>query len=380
MSVRSERHPRTPYYIGSWNELRDGSDDPANERVGRSEIRASRLDLAMASPPVSPTHLTGSISSMTEQSVVADGRATFGRSGSSLYQAISRPDSPHSPTSSVMDVVDAIEGAVNGFPSTMLLLDAPCIGQIRTHLRQCPAISETHSPHLSPFPTPAERRFHRSPLRGSRSHRDLRQPSVDHLQARPLTPVSRTFPPLGKLDTTVGGSPPTKRLSSPLRSPTSLSLESRTSSADCAIKPCPAPHNLQALRTIFPKTSDFMRSALYAHILAYIFLTSLSHPASAQHQSQSASFSLFTTTTSIPSKAASTLGIPTGTKMPLTKANVHINGLEEQVVTCIRKLVGGMEGKVGWSMEGDARGRFLDRVFLRALVEVVKGCEIRVSN
>ncbi|RDW61304.1 hypothetical protein BP5796_11196 [Coleophoma crateriformis] len=381
MSVRNERRPRTTRYIAAWNEWHEDSDDSLDERVGRSEIPRDRLDLAMASPPVSPTQSIRSSASIVEQSNVADGRATFGRSGTSLYQAVNRPDSPHSPTSSVMNIVDAIEGAVNGFPSTMLLLDAPCLGQIRTHLRQCPAVSETHSPHLSPFPTPAERRFHRSPLRGSRSHRKLRQPSLDRLQTRPLTPVSRTFPPLDRIDTSVGGSPPIKRLSSPLRSPTFLSLESRTSSSETGTtKSSPAPHNLQPLRTIFPKTSDFMRSALYAHILAYIFLTSLSHPASAQQQSQNPSVPIYTSTISIPSKAASTLGIPTGTKLSLINTNIHIQKLEEQVVTCIRKLVGGMEGKVGWSMEGDARGRFLDRVFLRALVEVVKGCEMRVFN
>ncbi|TAQ88674.1 hypothetical protein B7494_g2999 [Chlorociboria aeruginascens] len=132
--------------------------------------------------------------------------------------------------------------------------------------------------------------------------------------------------------------------------------------------------NLRPLRRIFPHTSDFLRSALYAHIIGYSYTTSLAnfspHPSSLLHASSSSP------NINIPFKAADTFGIPSGaviTPAPRTPdedfVTIRIRHLEERLRGCIARLVTAMKGS-GASRYED---KGIDVRFLRSLVEVVKG-------
>ncbi|KAL3419951.1 hypothetical protein PVAG01_08450 [Phlyctema vagabunda] len=371
MVVRGDRGPMPPQQSAQLSDDDDLSPRyPSSERMGRSPAPRRQPDLAMASPPISPEF---SPTSATTSSTTSrpEPLPELKRPISFLSHRV-RSKSPQTASSTIFDVVEALNRSVSGFPSTMLLLDAPCIALIRKHIRQFPSDIDPASPLLSPFPTPAERRYNRSPLRHNNRTRE-RKAVLSYVPARPRSPSNHRLP---RLDTNMNFI--STNFASPLPSPVDSSeyrpSTSSTLSSNATSK-TPS-HNLQPLRTIFPKTSDFMRSALYAYILAYIFINSLSQPTSPHHlQLSSASIR-----SKVPSKAASTLGIPTGTPLPNAAADgfsTLVSKIEDGVSACIRKLVGGMEGRVGWSVEQGDGGRFLDRVFLRALVEVVKGCELR---
>jgi hypothetical protein len=139
------------------------------------------------------------------------------------------------------------------------------------------------------------------------------------------------------------------------------------------------PLDLTPIARIFPETSSFMRSALYAHIIAYIFITSLT-PAtvsSSRAASKRDSFHTFhSRTRSIPTKAAELLGM---TERERLNADVQIPSatktLEDQLVFFISLLVTEMERSFDVDTAKGSGQKRISMTMLLTLVELVRGIE-----
>jgi hypothetical protein len=312
----------------------------------------ARPDLARTSPPESPV--------VDFQAPVDTHRITSFRTYPEAHSQLSLPR----PADTLAALIHALEDNTWTFPTTMLLPDAPCLSTIRAYLHPS---HKTFSPPTSPRyhngvdwrPEPPER----NPLRPMASLSTLSTfQTAPHLQ--PLPPPFNIFGP--------------QALPSPHFSLT------------------PANNTLLA---IFPSSSSFLRAALYAHILTYTFLSSLSslsHPSlppiSPPFTHSGASIPT-TSSYALPSKVVSVLGAPPlaakPTRVDILHGNVvfsqagveliRIEALAERVKQCIGWLVCEMEGRPGGSRTGNGNvhraGEVMDGLVLRSLVEVVKGCE-----
>jgi hypothetical protein len=153
--------------------------------------------------------------------------------------------------------------------------------------------------------------------------------------------------------------------------------------------PLPAEPNLQPFSAIFPSTTSYLRSALYAHILAYIFVTSLPeyYAIPQTHTPPPSPIKLryySTTSQSIPQKAADRLGIPVpATPRKIDVADDAINLRQSRMGSGVVMLAEKLRSNIGWLIakmsddrneKEEGAGR-VDASFLRALEEVVKGCE-----
>ena len=143
--------------------------------------------------------------------------------------------------------------------------------------------------------------------------------------------------------------------------------------------------DLSPLQRILPHSTPDLRFSLYAALVTHKFLLCLnststrsSDPRSPQQTLHSidASMNSVCEYQEIPSKAASRLGLPQGSKLPLERRpesmkvhGVDVENLREKVMRSIRSLLRKMEGGGGvHSSIGNGR---MEEVLIRALVELV---------
>lgn len=334
--------------LGAWESPTQRSKTSAQRTFSFPPIPPLPIDPATNSPPDSPQEYT-------TKGLIPD---TPPRT-SQIQRNIEFPDSPPrsvTPSDLLDDIISALKESTSGFPSTMLLPDTPCIAAIRSVLQQAYCLK----PSSMNFPSPP------SACGTSMSWHSDEVDSVCQQNS-----AATSLPP--RSSDAISDANNTSFLDFQLDSPPAEEDE------PCWEFPFPSTKlDLGPFRNIFPHTSDFMRSALYAHVLAYHFITT--HDTS---QSSHSSFDVpFYTTNSQgpPSKAASTLGLASSAKLARI-INMDSSGLmirpmdlEGSLLSCISQLMGGMEGRVS---KHNKEATAVDRAFVRALVEVVKGCEER---
>ncbi|KAK6603670.1 hypothetical protein H4I96_06438 [Botrytis cinerea] len=298
------------------------SDSSALRRLtSRSPIETSPMeDLAMSSPPTSPDEPEAHKFSNFSQRKIS-------RSPADLSPTPASPDT-------ILDIVAAIEECTSNFPTKMLLADTPCISSIRSHLKATSTVSFKSFQRSKQPPAPP-----------APSTTTLKPPHHKGLNRRNRPQTICLSPTETKsFNFSIPTTPPVTPPFSPDFTFSSLAPDT-TSAGPSPILPTfayqLAAANLQPLHAIFPVSSDFLRSALYAHILAYIFLQSLpsstppsstpltrtptiKHSHSASHSLRKSSFhnTTFSSYTynntslvGIPAKAASTLGLSSSTSI-----------------------------------------------------------------
>ncbi|TGO33411.1 hypothetical protein BHYA_0247g00010 [Botrytis hyacinthi] len=361
------------------------SDSSALRRLtSRSPIETCPMDdLAMSSPPTSPDEPeSNKFSNFSKRKI--------SRSPADLSPTPASPDT-------ILDIVAAIEECTSNFPTKMLLADTPCISSIRSHLKATSTAS-FKSFQRSKQPPPAPSTTTLTPPHQKGLNRRNRPQTIC------LSPTeTKSF------NFSIPTTPPVTPPFSPDFSFSSLAPSNTPSTTNAGPSPILptfayqlAAANLQPLHAIFPVSSDFLRSALYAHILAYIFLqslpssstppsstplartTTIKHSHSASHSLRKSSFhnTTFSSYTynntslvGIPAKAASTLGLSASTSI---RRNGNLGGavaqnkkIEFNLKNCIGKLLKGMQG----SVDVDGNAKEVEGWVLRSLVEVVRGCE-----
>lgn len=143
--------------------------------------------------------------------------------------------------------------------------------------------------------------------------------------------------------------------------------------------------DLSALRTIFPGSDDWWRSVLYAHVLAYTYVS--------QKQSDTTTVSGTNRPPSRPPKATKTLGLSLAASLPLatdTAASERDTRESFEVIltalaSCISRIIAVMKGAedynltrsriVGHNAYGRRREE-MDWPFVRALAEMIKIAEL----
>lgn len=279
------------------------------------------------------------------------------------------------------------------FPSTMMLPDASCVSLIRTHINNQQPIQSrtgTHSPSDSsprsssqPLSDISLTRRKTTSFLGHRY-----KPSVSMKQSA----CSSVIPDLPTSPFGITNFP--KPLTPSQKSPSTTSQP-----------------NLQPLRNIFPTSSQPYIAALYAHLVAHNFLSSLisstnqrflstnSHyPPTSSDPFDSAGMPFFTTSSyTLPSKAAAVLGAPPMAARPqianptcdafiLRTSEGGIGRVEElrdSVRGCVAWLICGM-GASGSDGDGHGYGERwqemrVDDILLRALGEIVGKSEMNCT-
>jgi hypothetical protein len=120
--------------------------------------------------------------------------------------------------------------------------------------------------------------------------------------------------------------------------------------------------DLSALRRIFPDTSDFMRDALYAHLVAFNYIVKLREEGSLSLEQR------------IPSKAARILNINQDAEGGAgydEDAIAELQMIERGLGGVVTKLIDGMAGRSS-NLDG---GEGINQAFVAALAEVVRKCE-----
>ncbi|KAB8298559.1 hypothetical protein EYC80_000738 [Monilinia laxa] len=211
--------------------------------------RSSINDLAMSSPPTSPEEPTSN---------------NFSNNQQGLLSPIDLSPTPASPDT-ILDIVAAIEDCTSNFPTKMLLADTPCISSIRSHLKVTLRISAAQKSPQKLASTTLPRTFNKNrPKYLSRRHRAQNiclSPTSDSQSFISQIPATPPSTPPSSVDFSISSAPSTTTQTKSSILPT---FASQLAAA-----------NLQPLHTIFPISSDFLRSALYGHILSYIFILSL---------------------------------------------------------------------------------------------------------
>ncbi|KAE8443689.1 hypothetical protein EG329_001461 [Mollisiaceae sp. DMI_Dod_QoI] len=324
----------------------------------------NRLDPTMPSPPLSP-HGSPTVlaSAMTGSSTKADALHLYPLDYDEQWPL---PPSNSSPPL-LADIIGSLEALTIGFPSSILLPDSPCISVIRSQnmypcsppaMDQCTTSSATlKSPFGHEFPRPPSY-----------------QPAGD--------PKTTNFPPHQKdfsSSTTNSLLPPYHHVQT--MQPSSLPI---SAAPTCLYLP-----DLSSLQRIFPQTSDFMRSALYAHIVAHIFVTSLSPPMKKLQPSCLSGRRRDTphwTSSPLSLKAASVLGIPHQDSDPTGDSaekqlqfKVRIQALQQTLRKCIYYLISVMDSTLGiedtTELDDSGPGFSNGKLFIRTLEEVVRNCE-----
>jgi hypothetical protein len=314
-----------------------------------------RLDLAMTSPPLSPTTETAdalNIPSVWKElsTTCPDEKEFGGDSTSDTEQAVLSTDS-------INDILTALENLTSHFPSTTLQPDTPCILAIRSQLAPPSTVNQQSKPSNGLHP----------PL-------FLGHPSADVIVRRRKT----------------------TNFSKPRRSPstaTSKSCPAPRSTQLATVQDFHLPHSthqvtlpppdMHALHRIFPKSSKFMCSSLYANILAHIFVTSLSTPHKLPRSLKKRRDTPYWPTTGVPSKAADVLGIP-GLGIAYPQAPKEDGVRSEQVsrlVEVLRKsitcLISSIDSE-SYPEDSELTGlkAELGSLFIKSLEEVVRSCEM----
>ena len=316
------------------------------------------IDLAMSSPPISPT------SRIVNKMFATQGWASTKPQSNDRDELIW---CPRSRRDSVCKIILNLEESIRDFPATTLLSDSQCVSSMRAYQQQLRPLVSYHS---------------QTGLANSMSQLtdevDWRPPcDLDYSSATVATNTARVH---------------RKRCSSTSNTECRLTHQSQSQSQrpstscntfDASLKhpqsnPLAAP-KLQPIRNIFPRASEWVIGAVYAHIVAYNFLNSVSLSSDSPHNIP------FHTWTSqeLPSKAAKTLGIPAMNRLPrisntredvLNARDSTIEAITDAVLRCIEYLLHDVDG-AGFSRSDGLNGGSLEATLVRALVEVVKGCE-----
>jgi hypothetical protein len=263
---------------------------------------------------------------------------------------------------SIPQILSDLNQSTTNFSATSLIPDTPCIAAIRKHLDQSSHSEwDLPAPPLSPFSEGVD--WRPRPNRSSRQTKLSLQRTFSSRTSKTVSVTNHDW-----------AQPTHDILETPLPQSHSLDLSEP---------------NLQPLAIIFPNTEYELRLALYAHILAYLFLTSLpDHYTLPQNHILPPSppyLSPFFTTTpqSLPAKAADRLGIAISADRP-RRINVasdaivwRTSGSDNGVGTLMERLRMGI-GFLIVEMGHDANGgvsQGINEALLRALGEIVKGCE-----
>lgn len=266
---------------------------------------------------------------------------------------------------SISQIISALDESTSDFPPSILNIETPVISMIRTHFHQT---SSSYSQWDVPVPLP-------SPF----------SEGVDW-RPRPNPPTPRRRPKTSYFSSLQ------RTFSSRTSRTVPISKQDWDQTQDLPIHPHPPsdPHpkqpNLGPLNIIFPTITHHVLSILYAHILAYLFVTSLpghySFPSTYTPPHSPTYLPYYNTTSQpIPQKAAERLGISPSTGN-LSKVNITDDAiilrqsgmgtgmLEEKLRGAIGWLIAGMSDNEREAGEGR-----VNAPFLRALGEIVKGCE-----
>ncbi|KAH8759182.1 hypothetical protein BGZ57DRAFT_932373 [Hyaloscypha finlandica] len=346
--------PATPSQ--PWTCVQTSSSNPnLFEREFDPHMPKRRLDLAMTSPPDSPTHgyrdaLGAPPTWRTPTSTSPEQKAYGGGQPTHADQAGLDAES-------INNILTALENLTSHLPSGTLQPDTPCIRAIRSQLIPPSATYQQSTPanalllHPFPHPSPPPPDITLNRRKTTNFSKPRRMPSVATSKS---CPVPRNPPPPTPSLPNLRFPHATPNYQQPLRLP---------------------PPDTQPLHRIFPKSSKFMRSTLYAYILAHIFVTSLSTPPG--HETprfpKKRRDTPYWPATDVPSKAADLLGI--AYHQPVNE-DIDFNNRVEGVKDRIRKAIAGLaeEMEVHGCREGFDAGEGL--VFIKSLEEVVRGCEV----
>ena len=355
--------PTSPPY--SWRHQNDTSAYGYEPNYHCSGIHGG-VDLARTSPPLTPTGNSGWHSPL--QSLARHHQVTSDACSSQSFQTLSGKVGTLNPSQGLLsNIISDLEYAILSFPSVMLLPDAHCIPAIRSHLYQCSAGVGKITTVASLYPNQVDWRPERTIDTGQ--HEDGNRSKLRR---------SLSLSTLSTFGTVLESCPGTN---------------THTSRYELS----PAPHfsitnGDRTLYTIFPKSTPFHRAAAYSHILAYTFLTTLTSPRPDLQSSEIAP--IFTTTShALPSKVVKVLGAPPMTARPARVEirdgyAILVEGGSGVDMDRIELLLGRTKDCIGWllsEMEAPDPGNVnrkeltVNALILRALVEVVKGCEQNVS-
>ncbi|KUJ13657.1 uncharacterized protein LY89DRAFT_671955 [Mollisia scopiformis] len=352
--------PITP--SGPWNHHAQMASDVHETNTNTLVLSKRRLDLSLPSPPQSPHRSPAMRSADTTEPAKMRENTHFSTHNLGDQWPLSDPNMSQP---LLTDIIGSLEALTSSFPSAIILPDSPCITAIRTRNIQStspPMITVRTSLLKSPF----GQDFPRPP-----SYQPTGQPRSQNTSSH-----RRDFS-----SSTAGSLPPYR--SSPSKRSSSLPISTSPS--------CLYPPDLSPLHRIFPTTSDFMCSALYAHIIAHIFITSLSPPTQKARTNRFSGRRRDTphwTSSPLSAKAANVLGIefqdsdPTGDSAERQlQFKIRIQALQQILRKCIYCLTGVMDSNLGivdiTELDDSGPGFSNGKLFIRALEEVVKSCEER---
>ncbi|KAF8860000.1 hypothetical protein BDZ45DRAFT_688849 [Acephala macrosclerotiorum] len=320
------------------------------------QLSKHHLDFALPSPPLSPH---------------ASPQKRHTQRLSTQEFNIQWPLPPPSlPQLLLTDIVGSLEALTSSFPSTILLSESPCITAIRS--RNTP---------LSP------------PIQNTTSPPRLRSPFGHEFPCPPSyqptsKPKKRTFSSHQRDSSSATSSNQPPSHSAPTTRSSSLPLPTLTASLH--------PPDLSPLERIFPNTSDIMLSSLYGHILAHIFITSLSSSFSSLPSPQYAHpptnrkarrDTPHWTASPLSPKAANLLGIAILQEDSAEKQlqfRLRIQALQQNLRKCIYCLISVMDENLEIEdmaeFEDSGPGFNNGKLFMRTLEEVVRGCEARNAD
>lgn len=330
------------------------------------------FDLARTSPPLSPTEDSGwhnptlPLSFSKQRKHPSDIPKT--RSVHVLSGEVDALESSPGPLNSI---ISNLEDAILSFPSVMLLPDAHCIPAIRSHLYQC-SIGVGHNvAAASSYSNQVD--WQPQMTIDARQSEDEDEPNLHRSFSLSTLSTFGTF------------------------SASKSQPETNIHAARHELSPAPhfsITNGDRTLQTIFPNSTTFHRAAVYSHILAYIFLTTLTSPKTPPPLSNQST--IFTTTShALPPKVVQVLGAPPMTARPARvdirdgyavyaegAAGVAMDRIElllKRTKTCIGWLLSEMEKPNSGSFDPGEWEVTVNALILRALVEVVKGCEQNIA-
>ena len=328
------------------------------------------FDLARTSPPLSPkgdsgwynpSPTTGKHQQLPGSLHKSEGFQTFPRQRGNLA----------SPQGSLNSIISTLEDAILSFPSVMLLPDAHCIPAIRSHLYHSSIGTGQNLTTMSSYSNQVDWR----PERVNDENKRYQDGKETNLHRSISLSTLSTFKTI-----------------SPSQS------EHGTNIQALRYELSPLPHfsvtnGDRSLHAIFPNSTSFLRAAIYSHVLAYTFITILTSP---RPNRQSSNVTSIHTTTShaLPSKVVKVLGAP-----PMTARPARVDIKDGYAVFAegrcgvdmdrIELLLGRTKDCIGWLLSelenpdpsniSQEREVTVNELVLRALVEVVKGCEQNVS-
>ncbi|KAH7382097.1 hypothetical protein BKA64DRAFT_713336 [Cadophora sp. MPI-SDFR-AT-0126] len=222
-------------------------DDRRSPRKEPQWIFPSRpYDLAMNSPPISPKVIPDPPAASRFSYLVMSVGIEIGADPNMTSRW--SLDSTTSEEKSNIDIMTDLEDIVSGFPTNMLLPDTPCISEIRLGLGNA---NPERSSHDTSYLTHEPRTYFTN-LNDRKSIANFSRPRrTDNLSSSRSTPMVQ----------------PTAWRSSYISSSSTIQPATRLPTPDLA-----------PLSRIFPNGSEYAHLGLYAHMIAYIFLTSLPTP------------------------------------------------------------------------------------------------------